>query len=193
MLTYASFLHSYFIKHHCSKVHVIISIISFIYHVWWNYSSLLPSYLQASRSQHTGGSSSSSSTHDGKASSSSLSRQEVEVSQQLQSDAVERYLFLCEYMHQCGILWSPVIVAMYCYGTLLIILMAYIFTTLTSLNPGTIVNLILISFQSFLFVVFPSLSLAGANSVIAPMVHLFSNSGSRDFAMMGMLSYACFA
>ena len=108
---------------------MIISIISFMYHVWWHYSSLLPSYLQASRSQHTGGSSSSSSTHDGRASSLSLSRQEVEVSQHLQSDAVERYLFLCEYMHQCGILWSPVIVAMYCYGTLLIILMAYIFTT----------------------------------------------------------------
>lgn len=158
-----------------------------------NCSLMLPFYLQVSRSKLTG-----SSMQDGVSSPSpspslSLSLQESEVSQQLQSDAVERYLFLTEYMHQCGILWSPVIVAMYCYGSFLFLLLVYVFIVVPSLSTGMIVDIILFSFQSILFVVFPSLSLASANSVIAPVVHLFTNSGSRDFSMIGICYvYSCF-
>ena len=43
-----------------------------------------------------------------------------EISWQLRRGAMEWYLFMAEYMHQCGALWSPITVAMYCYGVIIV-------------------------------------------------------------------------
>ena len=122
---------------------------------------------------------------------SSLSPKDVEISRQLRRDAMEQYLFMAEYMHQCGALWSPVIVAMYCFGFFQTISFAFHFITTSSidmLTPEFITLSVFISFQICLFLGFPSLSLASANAAIAPVAHLFMNCSSDDFAMIG----ACF-
>eukprot|EP01036_Dinobryon_divergens_P029009 gene29009-38053_t len=75
----------------------------------------------------------------------------------LQRDAVEQYLFIVEYLRQSGTVWSPVIVAMYCYGV----------------------------FQIVLFLVFPSWSLASANAFLTPVLDVFTNSSRDDFNIIG--------
>jgi hypothetical protein len=129
-------------------------------------------------------------------SSSSAPLSNDRVSQQLQRDALEQYLFMSEYMHQCGALWSPVIVAMYCYSFYLsfAIIYRFIATPLpTLLTADFIAGIATELFILVLFLVFPPVSVASANAAIAPVVHMFTNSGSCDFAMMGMYvcMYAC--
>ena len=125
-------------------------------------------------------------------SSSSAPLSNDRVSQQLQRDALEQYLFMSEYMYQCGALWSPVIVAMYCYSFYLSfsIIYQFIATPLpTLLTADFIAGIATELFILVLFLVFPPVSVASANAAIAPVVHMFTNSGSCDFAMMGM--YVC--
>ena len=99
---------------------------------------------------------------------------------------------MSEYMYQCGALWSPVIVAMYCYSFYLSFAIIYQFIAIplpTLLTADFIAGIATELFILVLFLVFPLVSVASANAAIAPVVHMFTNSGSCDFAMMGM--YVC--
>ena len=117
-------------------------------------------------------------------SSSSSPQDDLErISGQLRRDAMEQYLFILEYMHQCGTLWSPVIVAMFCLG--IVYLTIIVVNVLRSILALESPDFVVFSIQVFLLSVFPSLSLASANAFIAPIVHQFTNSSSDDFAMIG--------
>ena len=140
-------------------------------------------YLQSSQSKKIC-SSLEEETMKSASASASLSQQDMEMSLQLQRDAVEQYLFMTEFINQCGALWSPVIVAMYCYGFFLIFLFIFLASAhnfIWTFNA----EYLLLSFQTFLFVGIPSFSLASANAAIAPVMHTFTNSSSNDYAMMG--------
>ena len=128
-------------------------------------------------------------TEQDPSSSSSSPQHDLErISVQLRRDAMEQYLFIAEYMHQCGALWSPVIVAMFCLGfaNLTYIVVDPLYTSIIDLeDPGFDYLTVVYSILTFLLSVFPSLSLASANAFIAPIVHQFTNSSSDDFAMIG--------
>ena len=51
----------------------------------------------------------------------------------------------------------------------------------------SISDVALLVFQTVLFLVFPSWSLASANALLAPVLDVFSNSGKDDFKMIGTL------
>eukprot|EP01036_Dinobryon_divergens_P027451 gene27451-36227_t len=110
-----------------------------------------------------------------------------ELSQHLTRDATEQYLFMVEYMRQSGAVWSSVIVMMYIYALILLALLVYIVIVLQSAaaNSGTLLVLIVFVFQIVLFFVFPTLSVAHANSFIAPLFERFNNSSRDDFGMIG--------
>jgi hypothetical protein len=130
---------------------------------------------------------------DPSSSSSSSPQDDLErTSGQLRRDAMEQYLFILEYMHQCGALWSPVIVAMFCLGMTIVVYLTIILVYV--LYSSIIIDLespifdgyvVFYSIWAFLLSIFPSLSLARANAFITPIVHQFTNSSSDDFAMIG--------
>eukprot|EP01035_Chromulina_nebulosa_P026792 gene26792-35119_t len=72
---------------------------------------------------HQSASSAVESLEDGPASTSASSGEErlslQDVANYLKTDAVEQYLFLVEYMRQCGVTWSAVIVGLYIYATVM--------------------------------------------------------------------------
>ena len=109
----------------------------------------------------------------------------------VQRDAVEQYLFIAEYLRQSGAVWSPVIVAMYSYGVFLFLVVNYFFATNSATellySVQSISDVALLVFQTVLFLVFPSWSLASANALLAPVLDVFSNSGKDDFKMIGAL------
>ena len=123
----------------------------------------------------------------------SSSSQDMEmISRQLQRDAKEQYLFIAEYMHQCGALWSPVIVAMCFYGFyyligLTISFVVYSVDESSPSYPNYVAEIGFFVFQTILILGLPFLSLASANAVVAPMTHLFTNSSSDDFNMIGLV------
>jgi hypothetical protein len=115
----------------------------------------------------------------------------MSIAEYLQRDAVEQYLFIVEYLRQSGTVWSPVIVAMYCYGGLIYIVLNFMFFTtpilelLSTANSISIVVLLL--FQVILFLVFPSWSLASANAFLTPVLDVFTNSSKDDFNVIGAI------
>ena len=129
---------------------------------------------------------------DPSSSSSSSPQDDLERSSgQLRRDAMEQYLFILEYMHQCGALWSPVIVAMFCLGMTVVVYLTFLVHVLYSSiiidleSPIFDVYVVFYSIWAFLLSIFPSLSLARANAFITPIVLQFTNSSSDDFAMIG--------
>lgn len=106
------------------------------------------------------------------------------ISRQLRRDAMEQYLFIAEYMNQCGALWSPIIVAMFCYGFVYIATVVFQLLTLKQ-TPEYATLIFFYTLQIILLIWFPSFCLASANEVFAPIIHLFTNSSSDDFAMIG--------
>ena len=111
------------------------------------------------------------------------------IAEYLQRDAVEQYLFIAEYLRQSGTVWSPVIVAMYCYGALLFIVLNFTFFTTPTMEllstAKSISVVVLLVFQIVLFLVFPSWSLASANAFLAPVLDVFTNSSKDDFNIIG--------
>ncbi len=123
----------------------------------------------------------------------------LDLEKYLKTDAVEQYLFLVEYMRQCGVIWSAVIVGLYLYAIIMGLISVYqcvvyiLYPSPTSNSSDTIFQhtLFVLPFicQFLLFSVFPTVSLAHANSLIAPLLEMFSNSAREDFSIIGI--YAC--
>ena len=109
-----------------------------------------------------------------------------QLSKYLQTDAAEQYLFIVEYMRQSGSVWSPAIIGMYVYAVLLMFALIYLYgyehTAKNSLGVFTLLSYL---GQAFLFTIFPTWSLARANSLISPILELFKNSSQGDFAIIG--------
>ena len=127
---------------------------------------------------------------DPSSSSSSSPQDDLErISGQLRRDAMEQYLFILEYMHQCGLLWSPVIVAMFCLGIVyLTVIVVHVVATVLIIDLESPIfdgYVVIYSIWALLLSIFPPLSLASANAFVAPIVHQFMNSSSDDFAMIG--------
>ena len=119
--------------------------------------------------------------------SSSSEAQLRDLSKQLQTDAAEQYLFMVEYMRQAGAVWAPVIVWMYLYSIFLILAVIVLYLVSDGQFYGMIMVLNLLSFigQAILFAIFPTWSLAHANSLIAPLQELFTMAVKEDFAIIG--------
>jgi hypothetical protein len=106
----------------------------------------------------------------------------------LARDATEQYLFMVEYLRQCGSLWSFNILLLYIDAIYLLFLCVFF---VLSLPPGTpwdlSLVLVLVStvFEIFIFIVFPTLSLAHVNSYINHLLDLFKNSSVDDFQLIG--------
>ena len=110
----------------------------------------------------------------------------------LARDATEQYLFMVEYLRQCGSLWSFNILLMYIDAIYLLFFLMY---NILSVPPGAYLDISLILglavyfFQVFIFLVFPTLSLAHVNSYINHLLDLFKNSSEDDFQLIGIYSY----
>jgi len=111
----------------------------------------------------------------------------AQLSEQLSRDSAEQYLFMVEYMRQAGKVWSPVITALYLYSFAMIALVACILLLYgDSVDVSSFLSAIIeIVFQVTLYLVFPTLGLAHANSFISPMLEQFTNCAPEDFAVIG--------
>eukprot|EP01036_Dinobryon_divergens_P032868 gene32868-42547_t len=106
----------------------------------------------------------------------------------LTRDATEQYLFIVEYLRQCGSLWSFNIVFIYFVATFLLAIFIFIVASTpvgTIFSPAEVLKLAVYVFQICLFLVFPTLSLAHVNSYINHLLDLFKNSSSDDFQLIG--------
>lgn len=110
-----------------------------------------------------------------------------DLSQQLTRDATEQYLFIVEYMRQSGSVWSSVIVGLYIYSITLTTMVAYIVIVYESqLNLSAVIQVItFIVAEILMYLVFPTWSVAHANSFLSPMLDLFTNSAKEDFGLIG--------
>ena len=129
---------------------------------------------------------------EGKSSDEPDQQQTVELKvrhlvQHLTRDATEQYLFMVEYMRQAGNVWSSVIVGLYIYSLLLVGFVAYVlviyweFVTLFV----EIEFMMIIVAEICMYLVFPTWSVAHANSFVAPVLDLFTQSSNEDFSMIG--------
>mmetsp|Transcript_5294 Transcript_5294/g.7784 ORF Transcript_5294/g.7784 Transcript_5294/m.7784 type:complete len:625 (-) Transcript_5294:10-1884(-) len=109
------------------------------------------------------------------------------IARQLGRDSSEHYLFMVEYMRQAGLVWSPVIIALYLYGTVLIVVVViYLYSYSSFFTTADTANTIsLLVVQIILYLVFPTWSLAHANSFLNPMIELFTNATPEDFETIG--------
>ena len=125
---------------------------------------------------------------------SSSDAQQQELAKQLRVDAIEQYLFVIEYMRQAGLLWAPVIIWMYVYAFVLILVIIYLFIhyKFTEANIHKVFVVISFSCQVILFTVFPTWNLAHANSLIAPLLELFTMASKKDFTIIGMYVFFLF-
>lgn len=110
------------------------------------------------------------------------------LSKQLQTDATEQYLFIVEYMRQAGVLCAPTVVWMYAYALFLIVAILYMyFVNYLNTAISSYIAYLMASFfcQILMFIIFPTWSLAHANSLITPLLELFSMASKEDFAIIG--------
>ena len=132
----------------------------------------------------------SSSQHEDK-----CAEAETEVDQELDNltphltrDATEHYLFIVEYLRQCGALWSPVIVVVYIYAFVLIFVIVGAFTILpaSQLVGFSVAQYSLVFvLQILLFITFPTWSLAHVNAYISHIEELFKHASEEDFKIIG--------
>jgi len=106
---------------------------------------------------------------------------------QLGRDSSEQYLFMVEYMRQAGLVWSPVIIGLYAYGVFLVIELVYFLYNYYNLfSVVSIANSISsLVVQFIMYFVFPTWSLAHANSFLNPVISLFNNANCDDFEIIG--------
>lgn len=113
---------------------------------------------------------------------------ETLITEYLTRDATEQYLFIVEYLRQCGSMWSLIIVLIYFVATFLLVVVVFVVVsspTGTILEPIAVLNVSVYAFLVILFLVFPTLSLAHVNSYINHLLDLFKNSSSDDFQLIG--------
>ena len=112
----------------------------------------------------------------------------------LTRDAIEQYLFIVEYLRQCGALWSPVIMVVLVYAFVLIfVLVGAIVILPPSLLATFSVGQYLLVFllQIVLFIVFPTWSLAHVNAYISLIEELFKHASAEDFKIIGKETHRC--
>ena len=116
-----------------------------------------------------------------------------ELSKRLRADAAEQYLFVVEFMRQAGAVWAPVIVWMYVYALFLLLGMIYLYLVFinddVSLSSNVIWTMVTFTGQIIMFAIFPTWSLAHANSLIAPLLELFTMASKEDFDIIGIAAY----
>jgi hypothetical protein len=132
----------------------------------------------------------SSSQHEDK-----CAEAETEVDQELDNltphltrDATEHYLFIVEYLRQCGALWSTVIVVVYIYAFVLtfVIVGAFAILPASQLEGFSAAQYSLVFvLQVLLFITFPTWSLAHVNAYISHIEELFKNASEEDFKIIG--------
>eukprot|EP01036_Dinobryon_divergens_P022112 gene22112-30346_t len=106
----------------------------------------------------------------------------------LTRDAIEHYLFIVEYLRQCGALWSPVIIVVFVYAFILMFVLfgkLAIFPLSQLITPSAVQYLIVFVLQIVLFMVFPTWSLAHVNACISLIEELFKNASAEDFKIIG--------
>ena len=114
---------------------------------------------------------------------------DLDLAKSLQMDAIEQYLFMVEYMRQSGAIWSPVVVGMYVYALLQAVAVSYYLYSYSILSsqfaPSSLALLSPMAFELCLFLIFPTFSIAKVNSLLAPMMEMFTKSSKDDFEMIG--------
>ena len=90
-------------------------------------------------------------------------------------------------MRKAGVIWSPVLAVMYFISLLCMVLSATLtLYFLDSYQTGDLAQfLIVLLGQGILYMIFPTISLAHANSFITPLVNTFSAAAEDDFQMIG--------
>jgi hypothetical protein len=115
------------------------------------------------------------------------------LSKYLQTDAAESYLFIVEYMRQSGTVWSPAIIGMYVYSVILMVALTYLYGfSNTAMDGLGLFTLSSYFGQAILFTIFPTWSLAHANSLISPILEMFNNASEQDFAIIGSMQCSFF-
>ena len=115
------------------------------------------------------------------------------LSKYLQTDAAESYLFIVEYMRQSGTVWSPAIIGMYVYSVILMLALTYLYGfSNTAMDGLGLFTLSSYFGQAILFTIFPTWSLAHANSLISPILEMFNNASEQDFAIIGSMQCSFF-
>ena len=86
-------------------------------------------------------------------------------------------------------MWSSVIVGLYIYSITLTTMIAYIVIVYESqLNLSAVIQVIaFIVAEILMYLVFPTWSVAHANSFLTPMLDLFTTSAKEDFGLIGTL------
>ncbi len=97
-------------------------------------------------------------------------------------------MFIVEYMRKVGVLWSPVLAVMY-FISLVCMAFLVVFTLYYkdySFMVGDLTQILTyVVGQALLYVVFPTISLAHANSFIDTLVNMFAAAADDDFKMIG--------
>ena len=112
-----------------------------------------------------------------------------DISKSLRTDAIEQYLFMVEYMQQSGAIWSPVITGMYVYamiqlGQITFNLYSYSVSA-TPFGPSSLTTIFPYLFQIYFFLIYSTFSIARVNSLMSPMLDLFTKSSKEDFEIIG--------
>ena len=86
------------------------------------------------------------------------------------------------------------IICMYLYAFILILVIIYLFIhfKFTEANIHKVFVVISFSCQVILFTVFPTWNLAHANSLIAPLLELFTMASKKDFTIIGIYVFFLF-
>ena len=120
-----------------------------------------------------------------------LRRMELsDLSDALKTNATEQYLFVVEYMRQAGAVWSAAIVGMYLYSVFLVVVtIIFCVFVASGQNFSFVVSLVVPTvLEILLFSIFPTWSLAHANSLNYPLLDLFTNCSEDDFKIIGKIT-----
>jgi hypothetical protein len=98
-------------------------------------------------------------------------------------------------MRKAGVIWSPVLAVMYFISLLCMVLSVTLTLFYLDAYPAGDVAQFFVYFvgQGILYAIFPTISLAHANSFINPLVNTFSAAAEDDFQMIGSHSLPPFS
>ena len=113
-----------------------------------------------------------------------------DLSDALKTNATEQYLFVVEYMRQAGAVWSAAIMGMYLYSVFLVVVtIIFCVFVASGQNFSFVVSLVVPTvLEILLFSIFPTWSLAHANSLNYPLLDLFTNCSEDDFKIIGKIT-----
>ena len=91
-------------------------------------------------------------------------------------------------MRKAGVIWSPVLAVMYLISLLCMVLSVILILFFPdSYQTGNLVQfLVYFLGQGIIYMIFPTISLAHANSFINPLANTFSAAAEDDFKMIGL-------